>query len=168
MTQVTSAVSIAHPSASQSGPIHPIRQDIRREARGNDTPLHGSSIISGRRHVICKATVARPHSKIARVPRIYLVLLSICAYTVVLFINETAPPSSGISISIRMARTGSVREMGDLGCAIFDMTASRPLPLLQFHCGYPPCLHGSLCRLCQILLVLAPLFVTTPLPLALV
>jgi hypothetical protein len=28
------------------------------EARGNDTPPHGSSMNSGRRHVICKATVA--------------------------------------------------------------------------------------------------------------
>ena len=63
MTQVASAVSTAHPSASQPGPINPMRRDMRHGARGNGTPLHGSSINSGRRHVMCKATVARPHSK---------------------------------------------------------------------------------------------------------
>ena len=90
MTQVASAVSTAHPSASQPGPINPTRRDMRHGARGHDTPLHGSSINSGRRHLMCKATVARPHSKNST-RREYALYCAACAYTVVLFINETAP-----------------------------------------------------------------------------
>ena len=63
MSQVALAVSTARPSASQPGPTCSIRRDMRREARRNDNPPHGSSINSGRCHVMCKATVARPHSK---------------------------------------------------------------------------------------------------------
>ena len=66
VTQVTPAVSNSS-SVSISIRTHlpKIRRDMRRDARGNDIPVHGSSMNSGRRHVMCKATVAvaRPHSK---------------------------------------------------------------------------------------------------------
>ena len=91
VTQVASAVSTAHPSASQPGPINPIRRDMRCGARGKDTPRHRSSINSGRCHVMCKATIARPHSKNStRAANMPCTMQH--ALTVVLFINENAPP----------------------------------------------------------------------------
>ena len=73
-------------------------REREREAGRKDSPLHRTQEqelhkIALHAMLMYEATVVRPHSKIARAPRINIVLCSMsCTVAVVLFINETASP----------------------------------------------------------------------------